>query len=231
MGRARSSTVSTNFCTSAFCHFAGNLVLYMTTSKRGPYIQGVWNLLPQVGLDWEMTSLMAALPVQYSTDSTSSSNPAASNGSPLLRRTLSPGQPGGFKARTKSSLSLVSHGDDRSGSAVSDQSPDRQSPTARTQSQPHVEGVRNGTMSCAGSAAGKLDRQLSGGSTRSVSSTLPAGNFLSAGSTGSADGSPSGSPSKRSPSVRRLSPFAADACQAEVVDTVIVVKKDAPKPM
>lgn len=156
--------------------------------------------------------MMAALPVQYSLDGGSgSSQPPVNGGTPPLRRTMSPGGPGGFKARSRSSLSLVSHGDDRSGSNASD--------LAYQASQPQPASAADGQSS---SSPGRRpgDAVLQHGS--SSAGCLPQS------AAGSAGASPSVSPSKRHhSSVRRLSPFAADACQDEVVATVGSARKDA----
>lgn len=166
--------------------------------KSHPFFAGVdWALLreqpapafarPQrhadvddVGLDWEMTSLMASLSVQYGHEA----------GSP---QRWTPGLPiGKAPRRSRSSLSVASR--DRAGSGVSEAS------------------------LTTDSVASSPERQASGGGAHS--SGLPP--------LKSKSWSPAVSPSKRSSSVRRMSPFATDLAQAAAVtDKVAAAVKTA----
>lgn len=140
--------------------------------------------------------MLAALPVQYSSH-TGSAPPTFRNGLPPLRRTASPGQ---AKARSRSSLSLVSHNDDRSSSP----SPDRF----------HDDAQQQGSTTPADGQPEGFEAESPG-----QSSSAPAG---SAGALMNAQ------PSKpQTASVRRLSPFAADDAQDEVVASISAVRADA----
>jgi hypothetical protein len=152
----------------------------------------------QVGLDWEMTSMLAALPVQYSSH-TGSAPPTFRNGITPLRRTVSPGQTS-TKTRSRSSLSLVSHSDDRSSSPA----------PARVQDDPQQQGSTTPAESQSeGVEAGSLGQ----------STSTPAG---------SAGASMNAPPSKpQTSSVRRLSPFAADDAQDEAVASFSAAQRHA----
>jgi len=134
-----------------------------------------------VGLDWEMTSLMASLPVQYGHEA----------GSP---QRWTPGVPiGKAPRRSRSTLSIASR--DCGGSGVSEAS-----------------------LATTDSVASSPERQASGGGAHS--SGLPP--------LKSKSWSPAVSPSKRSSSVRRMSPFATDLAQAAAVtDKVAAAAKTA----
>lgn len=132
--------------------------------------------------------MLAALPVQYSSH-TGSAPPIVRNALPPLRRTLSPGQTS-TKTRSRSSLSLVSHSDDRSSSPA----PDRVQDDAQQQGSATPAGRQT-----EGSEAGSPGQ----------SSSAPAG------STSASMEAPLSKP--QTSSVRRLSPFAADVAQDEAV--------------
>lgn len=155
---------------------------------------------------------MAALPVQYSPDG---SSPVVANGGAPLRRTMSPGGSAGFKARSGSSLSLVSHGDDRSGSPASD--------LAHSQ----FASAADGQVSAAASSPNRRPSDAARLQGSSSAADPPQSAGAIAGSSGGADASPSVSPSKQNQSVRRLSPFAADACQDAVAESAEAARKDA----
>jgi hypothetical protein len=141
-----------------------------------------------------MTSILAALPVQYSPDG-NGATPVVANGGAFLRRTASPGQPG-VKARSRSSLSLVSHGDDRSSSITA------------------ADRAHDGLQLQGSTAADSQTGTPEAGSLQ-LSSAL-------AGGTGA---SVDASPTRRAHSVRRLSPFAADDAQDDVVASVDAVRR------
>ena len=149
----------------------------------------------QVGLDWEMTSILAALPVQYSSD-VSGAAPMVTNGGVALRRVASPGQ-GSVKARSRSSLSLVSHGDARS----SGPAPER----------PHNDLQGPGATATADGQPAASD------------SGSPQSSGMLAGSRGS---SADVSIFKQQQPVRRLSPFAADDAQGQVDAVVNAVRTE-----
>ena len=151
----------------------------------------------QVGLDWEMTSMLAALPVQYSSH-TDSAPPTFRNGIPPLRRTVSPGQTS-TKTRSRSSLSLGSHSDDRSSSPAPDRvRDDAQQQGSTTPAESQSEGLEAGTLQ---------------------SSSAPAG------STGVSMDAPLSKP--QTSSVRRLSPFAANDAQDEAVASFNTAQRNA----
>jgi hypothetical protein len=140
--------------------------------------------------------MLAALPVQYSSH-TGSAPPIVKNGIPPLRRTASPGQ---AKTRSRSSLSLVSHSDDRSSSPAPDRvqdDPQQQGSTTPAESQ--SEGVEAGSLG--------------------QSSSMHVG-----GAGASMDAPPS---KPQTSSVRRLSPFAADDAQDEAVASFSAAQRNA----